>query len=314
MIDGKKKIMPGRRALHAFIKALYVFSERLGKATVYDIGKARGLKYQRKIRYCDDRRPYLNLCYGEDAAANGGKRPVLFYIHGGGFVSGRPEFREAFVSKFAAAGYFTVSVFYGLAPRYTHPAPIENVYNALAWTAENAERFSLDLDRLFLCGDSAGAMLAATAAAISSNAEYKELFRLNAASRDCKCRGVILNCGIYDVDKALQSGFPHIRYFIEANYGGDLASADKDSPNYAGMSPERFITEAFPPTMVITAERDKLTAGGRAFYDGLVEKGVHARLFHGKGSNAVHAFPVAQMFKISREAADECVDFADGLS
>ncbi|MDR3216923.1 MAG: alpha/beta hydrolase [Clostridiaceae bacterium] len=305
------KLSGKRRVQHALVKAFYVASERIGKLTIYDINKARGLKYKRKIRYCSDERLYLNLCYKEDGGTE--KRPVLFYIHGGGFVSGRPEFREAFVSKFAEAGYFTVNVFYGLTPKYVHPYSIENIYKALKWVQENADGYNLDLSRVFVSGESAGATLAAMAGAVSSNPDYKRLFNLDYASRDFKFKGMVLNCGVYDMEKVCASGFPHIDYFVEAYYGRSIETVDKESINFVSMSPYRFITPDFPPSFIITAENDKLTDGGNEFAERLKENGVKIDVFHGEGKTAVHAFAVAQILKISRAAVKQSIKFTDDI-
>jgi acetyl esterase/lipase len=50
-----------------------------------------------------------------------------------------------------------VSVHYRLAPENPDPAPVEDCYAGLAWTAAHASEFDVDPARLMVIGPSAGA-------------------------------------------------------------------------------------------------------------------------------------------------------------
>lgn len=94
-----------------------------------------------------------------------GPLPALYYIHGGGMVIGAIETEDALVRSYClAVGCAAVSVDYRLAPEHPHPAPVEDCYAGLAWTAENADRLGVDRDRLAVYGGSAGGGLAAATA------------------------------------------------------------------------------------------------------------------------------------------------------
>ena len=64
-------------------KALFTFLEWLGKVSFYNFNRAKNVVYERRIRYCDNPKLYLNVCYPENAR-KGAKLPVFVYIHGGG--------------------------------------------------------------------------------------------------------------------------------------------------------------------------------------------------------------------------------------
>ncbi|MBB4935346.1 acetyl esterase/lipase [Lipingzhangella halophila] len=96
-----------------------------------------------------------------------GPLPVLFYIHGGGMVAGDnrvglPELQE--LTGYEAA---IVSVDYRLAPEHPHPAPVEDCYAGLVWTAENTADLGIDPDRILVAGSSAGGGLAAATALLA---------------------------------------------------------------------------------------------------------------------------------------------------
>ena len=92
----------------------------------------------------------------------GQARPAVYWIHGGGMVLGAPEMDDASMIGFAEAlGCVVVSVDYRLAPEHPHPAPVEDCYAGLVWTAKNAAELGIDPDRLAVGGLSAGGGLAA---------------------------------------------------------------------------------------------------------------------------------------------------------
>jgi acetyl esterase/lipase len=97
-----------------------------------------------------------------------GPLPALYYIHGGGMVIGAIETEDAIARALClAVGCAAVSVEYRLAPENPHPAPVEDCYAGLVWTAENADRLEIDARRIAVYGGSAGGGLAAATAILA---------------------------------------------------------------------------------------------------------------------------------------------------
>lgn len=61
-------------------------------------------------------------------------------------------------------GITLVSVGYRLAPEHPHPAPVDDVYAGLLWTAGHAAEFGADPERIVVAGASAGGGLTAALA------------------------------------------------------------------------------------------------------------------------------------------------------
>ena len=91
--------------------------------------------------------------------------PALYYVHGGGMITGTNRDDLANVLGLAATvGAAVVSVEYRLAPESPHPGPVEDCYAGLTWLAEHAGSLGVDPGRIVLVGGSAGAGLAAATA------------------------------------------------------------------------------------------------------------------------------------------------------
>lgn len=88
--------------------------------------------------------------------------PALFWIHGGGYISGSPEQDEASSIGFARTlGITVVALRYRLAPTHPSPAALDDAYAGLRWVFEQAEARGIDVSRIAVGGASAGGGLAA---------------------------------------------------------------------------------------------------------------------------------------------------------
>ncbi|MFF7559483.1 alpha/beta hydrolase [Streptomyces pseudovenezuelae] len=110
----------------------------------------------------------LLICRPAAAAPAGTGRPVIYHVHGGGMVLGNN--RVGVDSPLAWAKELdavVVSVEYRLAPEHPHPAPVEDVYAGLVWTAEHAGELGGDAERIVIAGASAGGGLSAALALLA---------------------------------------------------------------------------------------------------------------------------------------------------
>ncbi|AZP21880.1 alpha/beta hydrolase [Streptomyces aquilus] len=97
-----------------------------------------------------------------------GPRPVVYHVHGGGMVIGTNRVGVDVPLAWAKeVDAVVVSVEYRLAPEHPHPAPVEDVYAGLVWTAEHAAELDADPERIVIAGASAGGGLSAALALLA---------------------------------------------------------------------------------------------------------------------------------------------------
>ncbi len=114
------------------------------------------------------------------ATGNTDTLPVLYWVHGGGYVLNKAEYDDALVCGFVLSlNCVVVSVDYRLAPEHPFPLPLEDCYTGLKWTYDNAESLNIDPARIVIGGASAGGGLAAGLAQVTRDrGEVPLLFQL----------------------------------------------------------------------------------------------------------------------------------------
>lgn len=96
-------------------------------------------------------------------ATRAGTRPILAFVHGGGWQDGDKSAieRSGMVEAGLREGYLVASINYRLAPAAGFPAHAEDVGAAAAWLHAHASELGGDPSALVLIGHSAGAHLVA---------------------------------------------------------------------------------------------------------------------------------------------------------
>ncbi|WP_368496761.1 alpha/beta hydrolase [Herbiconiux sp. A18JL235] len=125
--------------------------------------------------------------------------PTVVWIHGGAWISGVAADNVPYLEHVAAAGFAAVALDYTVAPEATYPTAVRQLDEALGHLTVHATELGIDPERLVLAGDSAGAQLASQLAALTVDPEYARALGLRASLRPEQLRGVILQCGVYDI-------------------------------------------------------------------------------------------------------------------
>ena len=193
--------------------------------------------------------------------------PTIVSIHGGGYVYGTKEIYRRYGMDMARRGFAFVNFNYRLAPAWKFPTPLWDTNCVMEWICKNAARYHLDPDRIILVGDSAGAQLASQYAAIASNPDYANVFRMHVPAITIRALG--LNCGMYNPRAFIG---PKVSG-VEKDYMG--AKFDLNDPRLRVLE---AIGPGYPAAHITTAHHDFLKDHAQPMYDFLVERGIPCKL------------------------------------
>jgi acetyl esterase len=215
------------------------------------------------------------------APPGGEGRPLLVWLHGGGFVVGDLDTHESVCRALCAgAGVHVLSVDYRLAPEHPFPAAVEDATAALGWTLRHAGALGGDPARVAVGGDSAGGTLATVAArrAVAAGDPRPVLQLLVYPATDRVSQWPSLS--------RFGEGFLLTRAEIEWFHRSYAGAADAGHPD---LSPLRAPDlSGLPPALVVTAAFDPLRDEGEAYAEALAAEGTPAALHRLPG--LVHGF------------------------
>lgn len=86
-----------------------------------------------------------------------GPRPLLVYIHGGGWIGGDKQQSVEQIEPFLDQGISYAAINYRHTPQAPLPAPVHDAARAIQFLRTKAEEWNLDKSRIALTGGSAGA-------------------------------------------------------------------------------------------------------------------------------------------------------------
>ncbi|WP_316829053.1 alpha/beta hydrolase [Pedobacter miscanthi] len=98
----------------------------------------------------------LNIFYKNDSLKD---KPVLIFIHGGSWSSGKKETYWWLGRNFARKGVVTVIINYRLAPNVQYEKMGDDCALAVKWVKEHITDYTASADKIFVMGHSAGAHL-----------------------------------------------------------------------------------------------------------------------------------------------------------
>jgi acetyl esterase/lipase len=179
-------------------------------------------------------------------SARRGNRPVIVVIHGGSWCGGNSQQLPELNSELARQGFHVASVNYRLAPKYTSPAPVEDISLAIDFLKANAGILKIDTGNFILLGRSAGAQLA----------------MVTAYTKDIPgIRGVVNFYGPTDMVWAYSTpSNPYImdsKKVLEDFLGGPYSKVPQA---YVASSPVEVVREKCVPTLIIHGENDALVS------------------------------------------------------
>jgi len=180
--------------------------------------------------------PTLNIFSPKKKSS--GNLPVLVFVHGGNWNSGKKELYNFFGNNFAKKGIVTVVVGYTLSPEANYKEMTAEIAQAVFWTKNNISKYKGDPEKIFLTGHSAGGHLVALAA---MNNEF--------GIQEEDISGIILNdaAGL-DMHHYLKQNPPTIK----DNY---LTTWTNDPKKWEEASPINYLNDSTPPMLIYVGEK-----------------------------------------------------------
>ena len=181
-----------------------------------------------------------------------GKLPVIVNVHGGGWVYGDKELYQYYSMSLAQRQFAVINFTYRLAPEVKFPAALVDMNDVIAWMYENQEKYSLDMEHVFLVGDSAGGHLAGLYSAICTNRQYADCYNFKVPGGFVPT-AVALNCGAYVLfgNHDILSESQDKELICE-----DLLRDHGSAKERALINVPDHVTPAFPPVYLMTAVGD----------------------------------------------------------
>ena len=180
-------------------------------------------------------------------------RPLVLFVHGGGWVGGNTRHSGALadfptaLAKLAGEGFAVASVEYRLAGEAPFPAALQDVRGALRFLKSNAEKYRIDAARVAVWGGSAGGQLAALAAVSCGD---QSLDAQAAPARSECVQGAVIWYGVFDFAPVVTAG--------DGAGNRYLGCAGKcDAKVVQRASPITYVDADDPPFLLIHGEADR---------------------------------------------------------
>lgn len=218
--------------------------------------------------------------------AEGKHRPVVVWIHGGGWHSGDKKDVKQKPQAFTDKGYVFVSINYRLqvwtdpqlSPGVTIKQIAEDVAKAIRWTHDNAGDYGGDPMTIFVMGHSAGAQLAAL---VCTDDRYLKAEKLSLA--------IIKGCVPVDGDT-----YDLPMRIATVHKKGDKKLAERDKQRFGDVAMQKDLSSIthiakgkhIPPFLIIhVADHPDTTGQSQRLLQVLKEAGIPASTYAAEGKN-----------------------------
>lgn len=219
------------------------------------------------------------------------KLPAVIFVTGGGFIAANRA-RKLQLRMFLAEKNFVVaSINYRTAPNAKFPAPIEDVKSAIRFLKANAQRFSVDAEKIFVIGSGAGGYLAAFAAVTNGDKIFNTGDNLEYSSE------ILAAVDLYGVSDLRQvaSTFPDDVQNQYYSAGGVVSLFVNGLPDFGGVdggilahpiaaeraNPINYITKNSAPMLLMHGTEDNVVSPAQTdlLFQALKNHGVEAERY-----------------------------------
>jgi arylformamidase len=218
--------------------------------------------------------------YAPESAKN---LPVVFWIHGGGWVVGDKTSVQAKPKAFVDKGYVFVSTNYRFLPNVDMETIVRDIAKSIHWVHDHIAEYGGDPKRLLVMGHSAGAQLAAL---ICTDDRYLKAEGLSLAIiKGC----VPVDGDTYDVPLMIETsaarrkalGQPDPKFGHFEKFGSDpVKHRDFSAVNHVARE------KGIPPFLLLhVGDHPDTSAQAQRLGSVLTEAGIAAKVFGAKDTN-----------------------------
>ncbi|MEK4838618.1 alpha/beta hydrolase [Bacillus thuringiensis] len=242
------------------------------------------------------------------------KTPVIFWVHGGGFVGGDKSDITGYAVELAARGYIVININYALAPKMKYPTPVRQLGEAYVYIQENAKKYNVQLNHVYFAGDSAGAQISGQFVNIQTSPDYARLTKMDPIVEPSTIKGTLLLCGPYDMPAlAKMETTKEVQNFMRTTGWAYFGKKDFETlPEIEIASIFKHITKDYPPTFITDGNTASFEEQAKALTSALQNKGVPVdTLFFDKNiyGELAHEFQFKMNTPAGQEVFNKALEF-----
>ncbi|MTD37552.1 alpha/beta hydrolase fold domain-containing protein [Erwinia sp. CPCC 100877] len=253
------------------------------------------------------KRNQLDIYFPKDTSK---RVPVLFWVHGGGYIGGDKAGLKEFVTYIADTNKVAVvAVNYEPAPSLHYPGQVEQLDDAYTFLNAQKQKYpQLNFDNVLFGGDSAGSQIAAQYVAIQTNNAYAKEMKMKQTINKQNISGFISYCGPLDLQQvaSLKSDNQFMKFFVKTVAWSLLGDKNwKDNPKLEQASIAQHLTSDFPPSYITDGNAYSFQDQGIAFVEKLqaLNIPVDSLFYKGTAKEISHEY----QFNYKTKEAQDCL-------
>lgn len=223
--------------------------------------------------YGDHRHETLNVL--APAVPSEENKPLIVYLHGGGWFSGSKDWYNADLQFLCDAGYEVFNLDYPLAPETQHPNIARSVYKALTWIKSQRPHAS----HIHLMGDSSGGNLAGLISLALANPETPFSVTVRQGADICfDVASLVALYGVMERGDMIRNidkkgiWVPKLMFKLYAGPDALAPHVDQEQP----ITPMDMVWDHHPPCFQAVGSRDFLIQSVKDYHAHIDAKGAAA--------------------------------------
>lgn len=229
-------------------------------------------------------------------AAESNDANTVFYLHGGGYITGSPESHRGLLGSLSKICRTRVlALDYRLAPENPYPAALEDAIAAYRWLLDQ----QIAPLRIAIGGDSAGGGLT-----LATLLKLKESGSDLPAVAFCISPWVDLACTGETIETKAEQDPMLTKDLLRVSSSLYAGQASKQTPF---ISPLYGDLVGLPPTLIVVGTAELLLSDSERLAEALERAGVHCSLR--RWDQLFHVFPISTFLPESKEALEQIAVF-----